>query len=89
MISLRLQKKRLILPHCFYCTDLFIEYLLESPQFQEGPFGVTKDALIRGSLAIWCGVGVIVDTLTTMLLDRDFVIGFVEKVPRAPPLLAI
>lgn len=62
--------------YCFYCTDSFVEYLLESPKFREGPFGATKDTLIRGSLAIRCGVGVIVDTLTTMLPDRDFVIGF-------------
>ncbi|GLJ20128.1 hypothetical protein SUGI_0365430 [Cryptomeria japonica] len=57
--------------YCFYCTDSFIEYLLESPEFRAGPFGATKDTLIRGSL-------------TTMLPNRDFVIGFAERVTRAP-----
>ncbi|GLJ37346.1 hypothetical protein SUGI_0757740 [Cryptomeria japonica] len=68
----------------FYSANLFVEHLLESSEFQDGLYGATGDTLIRGSHAIKRLVGAIVDTLATMLPNRDFAIGFVEQVARGP-----
>lgn len=68
----------------FLRCHLFVEHFLESFEFQDGLYGATGDTLIQGSHAIKHLVGAILDTLATILPNRDFVIAFVEQVARGP-----
>ena len=64
----------------FYCIEQFMEYLLESLDLQEVSYSISEGTLIQGSCAIRQLVRNIVETLATMLPNRDFVVGFAERV---------
>lgn len=68
----------------FYCTESFLDHLLESSKFWEESYQASEGVLIRGTGAIWCLVREIVGTLTMILPNRDFKIGFFERFTRDP-----
>ena len=61
-----------MLPHNFYCTESFMEYLLESLDVRDDSYRVSEGTLIQGSHAIHRLVGKIVENLYTMLPHRNF-----------------
>ena len=63
-----------------YSIESFMEYLLESSDLREDSYSISEGALIRGSHAIRRLVRKIVETLATMLPNRDFVVGLIERV---------
>lgn len=68
----------------FYCTESFMEYILENSDVREDSYRVFEDTLIRGSRAIRRLVGKIVETLSTMLPHRDFEVGIGERIAQDP-----
>ena len=62
-----------------------MEYFLESLDLQKGSYTTFEGTLIQGFGDIQCLVGKIVETVATMLPNRDFVVGLVERVARILP----
>lgn len=68
----------------FYCTESFMEYLLESLDLLEVSYSISEVILFWVSCVIQRLVRKIVETLATMLPNRDFVVGFAERVAQDP-----
>ena len=68
----------------FYCTEPFMEYLLDSAGVRLDSHKVSEGVLIQGTSAIRRLVGEIIVILSTMLPHRDFEVGFVEQIAQGP-----
>ena len=68
----------------FYYTESFMEYFLESLDLQEVSYSISEGTIIPSSHAIRRLVRKIVETLATMLPNRDFEVGLVERVTQDP-----
>ena len=88
-INYRVQDKGNTSLFYFYRGDTFGENWLESLEFQEDPFGVSRDTLLSGSCVIRRLVGFIVGTIATTFPHRDFMLGFAEQVALGPTQLVI
>lgn len=78
-----------MLPHIISTALSFMEYLLESSDLKEDLYKVFEGTLIWGSCAIRHLVGKIVKTMATMLPNKDFVVGFFDRVAQDPSQLVV